>query len=357
MKALRWSGVLPLSLDAVVVLDENRLRLADLKVAQEGEDLEVTEAGADFEETPIAAELRRAISRSCRGAFDRSSVEARLVRLVAFWKKSLKSAAPLVEVLDRRSSPSVAYRAPRLFLERAGSNSAQVSWIVVGDTADEACTFEVELVGLRGSDSSEAGNDSVEHLGRFVVPGGRPARDYILRRLRPLRRHRAKVRAIGPAQSWVSDWSNEVSFKTMSLEAAREAGFRMTTDGFFVPSERHIRASVCGDAGEDAEDVLTFAFGREDQAVAVKNVLDARYCKGGWREFVKHGARYSQPPSERGQRIQRMRLVVAAKENYQPSYSDENPWSMGPFYYEELGRLTMEASRRIEQRIAAAGGA
>eukprot|EP00427_Karlodinium_veneficum_P027938 CAMPEP_0169205798 /NCGR_PEP_ID=MMETSP1016-20121227/12703_1 /TAXON_ID=342587 /ORGANISM="Karlodinium micrum, Strain CCMP2283" /LENGTH=131 /DNA_ID=CAMNT_0009282955 /DNA_START=127 /DNA_END=522 /DNA_ORIENTATION=- len=131
----------------------------------------------------------------------------------------------------------------------------------------------------------------------------------------------------------------------------------MTTDGFFVPSERHIRASVCGDAGEDAEDVLTFALGREDQAVAVKNVLDARYCKGGWRDFVKHGARYSQPPSERGQRMQRMRLVVAAKENYQPSYSDENPWSMGPFYYEELGRLTMEASRRIEQRIAAAGGA
>lgn len=136
----------------------------------------------------------------------------------------------------------------------------------------------------------------------------------------------------------------------------------MTADGFFARSEQRICKSVCGGNGEDTVeaalgDILSSSLGAEDEAVAAKGLLDARYCKGGWQDFVRHGARYSQPPSEREQRMQRMRLVISAKDLYKPDYSDGNPWSMGPFYYEELGRLTMEAAQRVEKRIAAAGGA
>merc|ERR1719247_1002900 len=158
--------------------------------------------------------------------------------------------------------------------------------------------------------------------------------NYTLRRLRPLRHHRVRVRAVGHERSWLSAWSNEVSFKTTSVEAARDSGNRISADGFFVPSERRLRKSVCGDAREETfdsaiDDILGSALGTMEEGAVVKDLLDARLCRGGSREFIRHGRRYSQPPSERQQRMQRMRLVVTAKELYQPHYADGNRHQRG----------------------------
>lgn len=241
--------------------------------------------------------------------------------------------------------------------------------MTLGDLAAEASAFEVELLGVRSDRGCSRHSDDIqpEKLGRFVVPGGARPRNYTLRRLRPFRLHWVRVRALGPQRSWESAWSNEESFHTLSTEAARSAGHSMTADGFFVESERRICRSVCT-GGIDAAiseatfdsaigDILTSVLGPQDQGATVKDLLDARSCKGPWQDFVKHGARYSQPPAQRQQRMQRMRLVVTAKDLYKPQYAEENQWSMGPFYHEELGRLTMEAEERIQARMAALAGA
>jgi len=317
-----------------------------------------------LEEAPVASELRRAITRCARGSPDIQVLQTRLARLVAFWRRSSRSSQPVLQ--PRSSDAAVFRRGPRIFLDRTGSNAAEISWIVVGDLETVAAAFEVELFGHRSPSSHPRGGDGAdsllgEHLGRFLVPGGSAARSHTLRRLRPLRRHRARVRALGPRKEWMSAWSDDVSFMTLSVEAAQEAGHRMTADGFFARSEQRICRSVCGGGGDSLEqalgDILGSALGAEGKASAVKNLLDARSCKDGWQDFVRHGARYSQPPSERQQRMQRMRLVLSSKELYKPEYADGNAWSMGPFYYEEVGRLTMEAAQRVEERIAAAGGA
>lgn len=188
----------------------------------------------------------------------------------------------------------------------------------------------------------------------------------MLRRLRPLEYYRVRVRALGPHRTWVSAWSVEVSLKTLSMAAARAANHEMTAERFFVPSERRIASVVMGSdtvAGDAALDVLptaeelselrardicdrlNSALGPLDRD-AVKDLLDARLCAGGQKEFVKAGARYSQPSAEREQRMRRMRLAIAAQELYKPAYADGNPWCMGPFYYEEAGMQTMDALQR-----------
>lgn len=362
---VHWPGLLPLGLEAVIVLEPHSLELLNVEILPEGACDPVDSLLAGLEEAPVASELRRAIARCGRGAPDSHMLEARLARLVSSWRRSARRSQPVLRPVSSGGfqSSEAFRRGPRIFLDRVGSNSAKVSWIVVGDLEADATAFEVELFGHRSQPGVEADEDlRGEQLGRFIVPGGSKARAYTLRRLRPLRQHRARVRALGPRKNLMSAWSDEVSFMTLSVEAARAAGHRMTADGFFAQSEHRICESVCGGNGEDPleaalGDILSSALGAEDKAGAVKGLLDARYCKGGWRDFVRHGARYSQPPSERERRMQRMRLVISAKDLYKPDYSDGNPWSMGPFYYEELGRLTMEAAQRVEERIAAAGGA
>jgi len=357
MGCLRWAGLLPFGLDVVIILEPESLELAGIEAIPEGGAF-IPDAIAGHEETDVASELRRAISRCARGARDKATVKARLDRLMACWKRLHKQTSPLL----RCSSVPLFRHGPRLFLEHAGSNAAEVSWVPLGGLAEEASAYEVELLGFRNAvKGQDYDTGEKEQLGRFIVPLGPEARSYTLKRLRPSRHHCAKVRALGPQRSWESAWSNEVFFMTTSIEAAKEAGSRMTSDGFFVPSERHICRSVCGHGREDMlgtaiDDILGSALGAAEQGTTVKDLLDARSYQGGWPSFVRHGNRYSQPPSERQKRMQRMRLVVTAKELYKPEYADGNPWSMGPFYYEEVGRLTMEAEQRIQERIAAAGG-
>merc|ERR1712100_573641 len=164
-------------------------------------------------------------------------------------------------------------------------------------------------------------------------------RSFKLRRLEPERHYYAKVRAVGPA--WQSEWSGEVSFKTLSVEAARDAGHHFTADGFLIQSERRIAAAV-GQPGEaalpsDFDDLnvnamLNEALGPAGHG-ALKDLLDAR-SSSGWKNFVHSGSRYSQPVEERERRMRRLRLVIAAQEYYDEELVSGNPWSMGPFYYE-----------------------
>jgi len=159
--------------------------------------------------------------------------------------------------------------------------------------------------------------------------------------------------------------------KTLSVEDARASGHVLTSDPFLVRSERQIRAAVRSEgisgsilAGEEdvasllptAAEVrqmraraiserLNDAFGPSSDK-AVKDLLDARSCQTGWSSFVRLGAKYSRPPETREQRMQRMRLVIAAQELYDSEYAEGNPWSMGPFYYEDIGLAAMEAAAR-----------
>merc|ERR1712008_311092 len=148
--------------------------------------------------------------------------------------------------------------------------------------------------------------------------------------------------------------------RTLSMEASRAAGHSCCADAFFVPSERKILAAVTGrdrrDLGDDSSDLdhgpspseaeestfrdqaiaegLSAAFGPlGDQAI--KDLLDARLCQGGWREFSRLGMRYSRPPQTREKRIQRMRLALVAQELYEPGLVEGNPWFMGPLYFGE----------------------
>lgn len=192
-------------------------------------------------------------------------------------------------------------------------------------------------------------------LGTRLVPGGAAARSYTVRRLRPSRYHHVRVRALGPARSWVSAWSNELSTMTLSEEAARAAGHRMTANGFFAPSERCIADVLRGDRlGRSADRVvgavdeppgegdmeglrvaaegLHQAFGHLD--VDRKELLDARKCQGGLADYVRLGMRYSRPSSSRDRRIQRMRLALTAQDMYDATFADGNAWFMGPLYYD-----------------------
>eukprot|EP00927_Polykrikos_kofoidii_P026643 TRINITY_DN23689_c0_g5_i1.p1 TRINITY_DN23689_c0_g5~~TRINITY_DN23689_c0_g5_i1.p1 ORF type:complete len:355 (-),score=76.45 TRINITY_DN23689_c0_g5_i1:428-1378(-) len=290
---------------------------------------------------------------------------------------------------------------PRLFVDRVGSSVAQVSWVPLGGVGEEAASFEVELRRYPEKSGRDLHKEPrLESLGCFVVPGGTSARNQTLRRLRPLQWHRARCRAVGEGRSWVSEWSQEESFKTLSVEAARARGCRMTADGFFAPSERRVCAAVRGgvasstpaaraaaevDAPEggaadgeggsfgypgrallpSVEEIadlraqvvnerLNEAFGPATEST-VKEILDARHCKGGFSDYVRLGARYSRPPDTRDQRMQRMRLVLAAQEIYEPSYGS-NPWFMGPLYYEDEAAGDEDLGRRIVEAAAAAVG-
>eukprot|EP00928_Gymnodinium_smaydae_P013261 TRINITY_DN14856_c0_g2_i1.p1 TRINITY_DN14856_c0_g2~~TRINITY_DN14856_c0_g2_i1.p1 ORF type:complete len:342 (-),score=63.73 TRINITY_DN14856_c0_g2_i1:43-1068(-) len=334
-------------------------------------------------------------------------MQTRLERLLSVWLRTrrgvplLRAIAPSIHTADSsRALPKL-----RLFVDRVGSNAAQVSWEVLGlglahgfndgtGSADiEISCFEVEahrrrscsaqrsrasVDGLGRSDAVDGDESGAfESLGRFQVAGGGEARSYQLHRLRPLEWVRVRVRAVGLERRWLTAWSAEVSLKTLSVEAARRAGIYFAPpDDLFAPSERQIHSMVCGNAvegilTEEANDASTeaetasallptaaevarlrqqllaerldSAFGPAGDEV-MKDLLDARLCKGGWQEFVRLGARYSRPAESVERRKQRMRLVIAAKERYDPSYADGNCWSMGPFYYEDVGRHTLESA-------------
>lgn len=397
----RLPGLLPQVLEAhgleIVAVLGASLELQALTVSAPGElgsEALLDPATVGLEETPAATELRRAIvragiqaTRTGRNAgqeLARVAVEARLGALSKLWRRSRSSVAILRLRADSRGSRP----GPRLFVDRVGSNAVEVSWEPLGGVGLEAQAFEVELRGLRCSSNADGNQESafaLGSLGRFLVPGGGSARSHTVRRLRPLQRHRARVRALGPGQSWASNWSNEVTFMTLSIEAARVAGRRMTADGFFAPSEQNICGVVQSTGTDDGieaadladllptpeevsqlraqglRDLLSSAFGPESEDV-VKEMLDARSCRGGWQEFVRHGTRYSRPPADRQRRMQRMRLVIAAQELYKPEYAEGNVWHMGPFFYDEPGRSILEKGSRtapINERAEAArrGGA
>lgn len=369
---LRWAGLVSsMELDVILELG-HRMELQSFSL-EDADALAPDAAGAEDVETPAAGELRRSIQRCTRGARNRADVEACLGRLLAMWRASrARGARPLIIRSELAVPPytggvrlgaRVAERpGPRLFLDRFGSANAELSWVPLGGVGDDAEGYEVDVRGYVGGRGAVDSEPNLESLGSTIAPGGASARSIMLRRLRPLRWHRVRVRAFGPERSWQSCWSNEASFKTLSEEAARAAGYTSTTsEHIFAPSERQISSSVCApDAGmSDSEllptadeiarhradlfaDDLRDAFGPARSRVVTKDLLDARSCKAGWQSFVRSGTRYSRPPSEREKRMQRMRLVLAAQELYNPTYAEGNEWAMGPFYYEDVGMACLE---------------
>eukprot|EP00929_Paragymnodinium_shiwhaense_P049422 TRINITY_DN24929_c0_g1_i1.p1 TRINITY_DN24929_c0_g1~~TRINITY_DN24929_c0_g1_i1.p1 ORF type:complete len:524 (+),score=131.56 TRINITY_DN24929_c0_g1_i1:64-1635(+) len=499
-RRFRWPNLLPEGLDVVLELGE-QLQLLSLTVdaapSVGAAPAPAEAAQADAEETEAAGSLRRAILRCSGGAgtgvrggggsaAGLSALEVRLRRLVTVFRRTHGNAPLLVaprlgvQQAGAATTGSAAAAAvappsaaafqelfedrtrqrpgPRLFVDRVNSNAAEVSWVPLGGTGEEAAAYELEVRRYRdrgpavarrvGSSSGRRGGveePELESLGCFLAQGAAAARRSILRRLRPLTWHRVRCRALGSRRCWVSAWSEEVSFKTQSFEEAREAGRRLSANAFFAPSERKICAAVQGSRGgggdggvaaaiaaaarwaaevgdtaaaealgaaeEDLEEPpadeedddeggdpgwarfrsrprprstsrerllpsraevaslrtealteqLNDAFGPPvASGTTVKDLLDARYAQGGWRDFVRSGSRCGLgPPEKRDERLQRMRLVIAAKELYEPGLADGNPWFMGPLHYgEETGDAEIEGlSRRILEAAAAAAGA
>eukprot|EP00931_Biecheleriopsis_adriatica_P065409 TRINITY_DN39939_c0_g1_i1.p1 TRINITY_DN39939_c0_g1~~TRINITY_DN39939_c0_g1_i1.p1 ORF type:complete len:381 (-),score=68.29 TRINITY_DN39939_c0_g1_i1:27-1142(-) len=369
-RRLRWTGLLPRDMAALIYLGPS-FELVDIGTESVAEALDSAAAGdsADnLQETSAAAELRRAIARA--GAACGASEEAlrsRFLRLLGIWQRSRRHAALLEDVAA--NAGNLARRpAPLLFSDRVGSNMAAVSWEPLGGVAPEAAFYEIELYRHRSvpSRASRQGHEEgLERLGTFCAPGGPGARNFCLQRLEPLRWYRARVRAVGAGRSWVSSWSREVSFKTLSIKEARAAGLHVSADNFLVKSERCIHsAAIEEQSPESSEDLLPTPEEVERMRLehvldllgdttnvsnykGVKNMLDARYCKGGWQDFVKMGSRFGRPASQREERLDRMKLVLAAEELYGHDYPKQNAWSMGPFYYEELGLHNLESAAKL----------
>ena len=296
----------------------------------------------NLEEIPIAAaglELKRAIRRLAGQS--QEMMEKRLQRLLRSWLRARRGVAILQEVGVRPS--------PRLFVDRVGSNVADVSWEMLGGES-RAAFFELALLGY-ASHSHRMADPQLQKLGTFAAPGGNQARSYRFVRLESVRWHRARVRAVGPERSWVSDWSNEVSFRTMSVADAKGAGLHVASEGFLVKSERLIqKCATDQDLALPAREALQVMQVRQIlgtpqsyQAVTQK-LLNARHSKGGWPDFVKQGARFSRPAALREERLKRMQLAIAAEELYGLVYPQTNEWCQGPFYYESAGLKMLRRS-------------
>jgi len=393
---LRWEGILPNGQVVVVelgpALDLVNLRIVAAHADTDGAGvttMEMAGAEADVTETLASQELRRGVARCVVGALGQGVLEARLQRLVSSWRRARGASALLLQ----RSTSAAPGRAlaggrpggrrpgPRLFVDRVGSNAAKVSWVPLGGVGEEAVAFEVEARKFRSGTGRSAPDKEpeLESLGSFIAPGAGNARSFTLRRLRSQQWHRIRCRALGRARQWISDWSEEVSLKTLSVAEACAGGGKMTANSFFAPSERRVCGAVCpssrreaggigdniddaimdrgdveaggegGDPGSDlptaddirrlraqlAEDWLGETYGSPiERPAVVKEILDARYCRGGREDFIGLGARYSKPAETREQRMRRLRLVFAAEELYGASYSEGNPWFMGPLYYD-----------------------
>lgn len=217
--------------------------------------------------------------------------------------------------------------------------------------------FEVGLFGYgnrkprKTRSEAEADADPLQRLGTFAAPGGGSARSFQLQRLEPLRWHRVKVRAVGLHKSWVSDWSNEVSLRTLSLQDAQDAGLHIASEGFLVKSERLIQKCVTNQSvslpsreERMVRRVRQLLGASQSYEAATTKLLHARYSQGGWPDFVKQGAKFSRPAASRDERMKRMQLAIAAEELYGPVYPRGNEWCQGPFYYESAGLKTL--SRR-----------
>lgn len=191
----------------------------------------------------------------------------------------------------------------------------------------------------------------VAKLGMFRVEGGHTARSYRLGKLQALRWYRVRVRSVGPRKGWISEWSNEVAFRTMSLSAARDSGLLVNSSNFLVKSERLLRhcvddSTILEATAEERNKIqvvrdILGASGAQTSASATSNLLGARYGQKGWPDFVKNGSRFSRPANQREQRMRRVRLAVAAIELYGPNYPLQNAWCQGPFCYEEPGMKHM----------------
>eukprot|EP00746_Dinoflagellata_sp_MGD_P086497 gnl/MRDRNA2_/MRDRNA2_34241_c0_seq1.p1 gnl/MRDRNA2_/MRDRNA2_34241_c0~~gnl/MRDRNA2_/MRDRNA2_34241_c0_seq1.p1 ORF type:complete len:390 (-),score=67.74 gnl/MRDRNA2_/MRDRNA2_34241_c0_seq1:154-1275(-) len=308
-------------------------------------------------EAPAVQELRRAVLRSVRGKEqqDPADVQQCLRRVAGLWVRTRRRTPLLLSQNDGLSIEGER-PAPRAFLEHVGSNFVEISWEPLGGIGQEADAYEVEAFKfIRRAEHNSSDSPGLQSIGRFPVQG-RDARRYTLRRLEPLSYHKIRIRVLGPGRRWTSAWSEFLSVKTIGVDEARARGRPMSADGFFVRSEKRICRAIRGssrggssrtDGGllptaeevqrlreEVIGDALDAAFGPAEKVE--KTTLDARSYKD-WSHFVRMGSKYSRLPSERGERLQRMRMVLAAQDLYDPSYAEECPWSMGPLYYEEVG--------------------
>jgi hypothetical protein len=91
-----------------------------------------------------------------------------------------------------------------------------------------------------------------------------------------------------------------------------------------------------------ASSTLNAEFGEISVEEATRECLHARKCKN-WSDFVREGQHCGRDPKTRQKRLQRLRMVVAQAEQYDPAYAREGRWAMGPFYADERGRRVYEA--------------
>jgi len=278
-------------------------------------------------------ELKKAIERVGRG--DVADLRSGLQKLLGHWKKMHRRSAVLEATEATRFGP-------RVFVDRVGSNTADLSWEVLEEVTEGF--FEVALFGYSGN--------GLTQLGNFRVEGGSAARSFRLVRLQALRWYRVRVRSLAPQRRWISAWSNEVPFRTVSLADAKASGRVVNSSNFLVKSEQLLR--LCVDDSQIGPEISTEmermkvefvrdllgTVGSQSSETATNNLLDARYCQRGWPDFVKHGLRYARPKEQREERLRRMRLAIAAEELY-GAYPSQNAWCQGPFYYEETGMKNM----------------
>ncbi|CAJ1340788.1 unnamed protein product [Effrenium voratum] len=197
---------------AVLVTLGANLELLDLQLGSDEAAAEL-DAVPGFAVSQAGRELTRALERHALAHDAADSLQKLLIR----WRKTRRS-DPILEAVGA-SRPG-----PRVFVDRVGRrNLADLSWEVLAPDVAGGF-FEVALFGYapRAAVSASA-SPRLRQLGSFRVPGNSAARGHRLTRLQPQRWYRVQVRSVGPRKRWVSQWSAEVPFRTLSTSAAKES--------------------------------------------------------------------------------------------------------------------------------------
>lgn len=330
-----------------------------------------------------------------------------LSEVFCLWQQARPNCHLVVSIDDGVGVDAVGLEPPIVRVEDVGCDFLEAMWHLPGAIGHHADIdfFEVEVRKYSSTYNPDTGDlPQLESLGITVISGA--DRSCIVRDLRPCCLYKVRVRAVLPgAQHHGSGWSADATARTEGRDgpvaAPRAASGRVPTrhpaavgpvpqKRCLVPTEHGVaeRASASssarraqtrpgsapasraprsggygGGAGGGrplvperprraagrASATLNAAYGEISTEEATRECLHARKCKN-WNDFVRLGQHCGRDPGTREKRLQRLRMVVAQAELYDPAYAREGKFAMGPFYTDEHGRRVYET---LQEKIRA----
>lgn len=331
-----------------------------------------------------------------------------LGEVFCLWQQARPNCHLLISIDEGASVDAAGLGPPVARVESTGRDFLEVSWYMPDEIGRHADVdfFEVEVRKYNFATCNADNGDvpALESLGITVV-SGTDRNSCTVRNLRPCCFYKVRVRAaFQGAQHHCSAWSADASARTEGRDgpvtAPRAATGRPPTrhpaavgpiepKRALVPTEQAVaerasassrarraqnrpgsapatRARSAGYGGSAsggrsllpnqprrasgrATSTMNAAFGEISAEEATRECLNARNCKN-WNDFVRVGQHTGRDPATRDKRLQRLRMVIAQAEQFDPAYAREGKWAMGPFYADERGRRVYEAMQQKLKR-------